>query len=111
MAFERPGAEGRVSAQEAGAGQAVGIAVDGGADQHAQREGAGQVHGKRAEGEVAPKPAGNRAVEDEAHQSAGAAGQAEPDQHRRCHAVSLARRTRLVASATARKPAATLAEA
>lgn len=69
------------------------------------------VHRKRAVREVAAKPRGDRAVEHEARDGANAANHPDGQDDEGAHAVTRARRTRLVATVTAAKPAATLAPA
>src|SRR5438270_4007913 len=111
MALERPRAEGREGAERAGRGEAVGVAVHGGAHQHAERERSEEVDGERAVGELAPEAAGDRAVQGEARDRSEPPDGADPQDDRKGHPAIRARRTRLVATATAAKPAATLASA
>src|SRR4051794_37118063 len=111
LALEHPGAEGRVSTEQARARDTVGVDVDGCANEHAQSERTAQVHDQRPQRELGHDPSGDRSVESETCHRAGAAREPDPGNDGECHAATTVRRTRLVAMTTAPKPSRMLAPA
>src|SRR3954453_5205997 len=111
LALEHPGAEGGVSPEQTRARDAVGIGVDGCANEHAQSERTAHVYDQRAQRELGHHPARDRSVDCEASHRADAAREPDPCNDGERHAATTVRRTRFVAMRTAPKPSRTLAPA
>src|SRR4051794_5894921 len=111
MALEHPGAESGVRPNQAGGGHAVGVRAERGPREDAEHERTREVHGEGAVRELAGGTRGDAAVEKEAGDRPDPAGDPDAHQQGERHAVTGVRRTMLVATDTATKPAVRVASA